>query len=506
MYLATAVRSLEDTLGEGVLRALQSSQPPPTEAVLTALLNDLATLRDPFVLVFDDYHCIAGTPVDQVLTYLIDHLPPHLHLVLATREDPHLPLARLRARDHLTELRAADLRFTPAEAAEFLTQGMGLSLSEADTARLSDRTEGWIAGLQLAALSLQGRQDASAFIQAFAGDHRHIMDYLVDEVLARQPEPVRGFLLQTAILDRLTGPLCDAVTGQQDGSARLEALERGNLFVVPLDDQRRWYRYHHLFAEVLTARLRAERPDQVASLHRRASAWYEQQGSPADAIHHALAGEDFARAADLIELAVQSLHRSKQETTLLGWLAALPDEVIRRRPVLSVGYAWAFMAVGELEAADARLRDAERWLEAAAEPATADVVDRGERALAPVAAMVVVDEEEYRRLPATIAVYRAAHAQALGKVAETATYARRALDLVPADDQLRRGAATALLGLASWASGNLEAAYRTFADGMAKVRRAGNIADAISGAIALADIGIAQGHLHEAMRTYAQAL
>ena len=255
---------------------------------------------------------------------------------VTTREDPNLPLARLRARDQLTELRAADLRFTPAEAAEFLNQVMGLNLSAEDIAALEARTEGWIAGLQLAALSMQGHQDVPGFIQAFAGDHRYIVDYLVEEVLQRQPEPVRSFLLQTAILDRLNGPLCDAVTGQAGGKARLETLQRGNFFLIPLDDKRHWYRYHHLFADVLRMHLMAEQPDQVPALHRRASEWYEQNGSPADAIRHALAGEDFERAADLIELAVPAMSRSRQEATLLGWLKALPDELVRARPVLSV--------------------------------------------------------------------------------------------------------------------------------------------------------------------------
>jgi LuxR family transcriptional regulator, maltose regulon positive regulatory protein len=268
---------------------------------------------------------------------------------------------------------------------------MGLSLSAADIARLSDRTEGWIAGLQFAALSMQGRQDVPGFIRAFAGDHRYIVDYLVEEVLQRQPAPVRSFLLQTAILDRLSGPLCDAVTGQEKGNARLEALERGNFFVVPLDDKRHWYRYHHLFGEVLSVHLMAEQPDQVSTLHRRASEWYEQNGSAADAIRHALAAEDFERAADLIELAVPAMRRSRQEATLLGWLKALPDELIHFRPVLSVGYAWALLAGGELEAAHARLRDAERWLDT--------TTDMSELALAPSAEMVVVDKEEFRRVP-----------------------------------------------------------------------------------------------------------
>jgi len=441
---------------------------------------------------------IDAKPVDDAVSFLLEHLPPQMHLVIATREDPPLPLARLRARGHLTELRASDLRFTPAEAADFLNSVMGLSLSEEDIAALEERTEGWIAGLQLAAISIQGHQDIAGFIRAFAGDHRDIADYLVGEVLGRQPEPVRSFLLQTAILDRLNGPLCDAVTGQEGSNARLEALERGNFFFVPLDDQRQWYRYHHLFAEVLHAHLRAEQPDRLSTLHRRASEWYEHHGSPTEAIRHALAGEHLERAAELIELAVPAMRRSRQETALLGWLMALPDELIRRRPVLSVGYAWTLLASGELEGVEARLRDAERWLDTPA--------DTGERPEAPSSEMVVVDEAEFHRLPGSIAVFRAGRAQALGDVADTMRYARRALDLVPEDDHLWRGAAMSLLGLASWASGDLETAHRTYADGMVRVQRAGSISDAMGAAITLADIRIAQGRLHEAMHTYERAL
>jgi LuxR family maltose regulon positive regulatory protein len=390
----------------------------------------------------------------------------------------------------LSELRAADLRFTTSEAAEFLKGVMGLNLSPEDIAALETRTEGWIAGLQLAALSMQGREDVPGFIRAFAGDNRYIVDYLVEEVLQRQPEHIRSFLLQTSILERLSGPLCDAVTGQEDGRGMLEALERGNFFVVPLDDKRHWYRYHHLFADVLYAHLMQERPDQVPTLHRRASEWYEHNGSAADAIRHALAAEDFERAADLVELAVPAMRRSRQEATLLGWIRALPDELIHFRPVLSVHYAGALLLSGELEGAHARLRDAERWLDT-----TADMSE-----------MVVVDEEEFRRLPGSIAVYRAGQALALGNVPETVKYARRALDLVPEEDHLGRGAAAALLGLAYWTSGDLETAHRTYAEGMARVQRAGYISDAINGTIALADIRTAQGRLREAMRTYEHAL
>src|SRR5579863_1944992 len=498
-YLVAALQTIAPTIGEGVLGVLQSPQPPPTESILTALLNEITTLPDHFVLVLDDYHVIDAQVVDMALTYLVEHLPPQMHLVIATREDPQLPLARLRARSHLTELRAADLRFTASEAAAFLSQVMGLSLSAADITALEDHTEGWIAGLQLAALSMQGHKDIPGFIQAFAGDHRYIVDYLVEEVLQRQPEAVRSFLLQTSILDRLNGSLCDAVTGQEGGNARLEALERGNFFVVPLDDRRHWYRYHHLFAEVLSAHLMAEQPDQLAALHRRASAWYEQHGEVSDAIRHALAACDFGHTADLVELAVPAMLRNRQEATVLGWLNALPGEVVRSRPVLSVHYAGALLLHGKLEGVEARLRDAEQWLDTKTDMGASS-------ALASSAEMVVVDEEEFRGLPGMIAIYRAAIALALGNVADTMTYARRALDLVPEDDHHRRGSAAGFLGLAYWTRGDLEAAHRSYAECMALVQRSGHISDAIGCSLALADIRIAQGRLREAMSTYERGL
>src|SRR5215210_6530317 len=341
-YLVAALQTIAPNIAEGVLGMLQSPQPPPTEAVLTTLLNETATIEDDLALVLDDYHVIDARAVDDALAFVLEHLPPRMHLIISTREDPHLPLARLRARGQLGELRAADLRFTSSEAAEFLEGVMGLDLSAQDIAALETRTEGWIAGLQLAAISMRGHEDATGFIESFTGSHRFVLDYLVEEVLQQQPDRVRTFLLQTSILERLSGPLCDAVTGQEDGRGMLEALERGNLFVVPLDDERRWYRYHHLFADVLQAHLMAEQPDRAPTLHRRASEWYEQHGSAADAIRHALAAEDFERAAGLVELAALVMLGSSQET-LYRWLMALPDEVVRARPVLSVYYAFALL-------------------------------------------------------------------------------------------------------------------------------------------------------------------
>ncbi|WP_342431252.1 LuxR C-terminal-related transcriptional regulator [Neobacillus sp. FSL H8-0543] len=497
-HLVAALQTISENIGESVVGSIKSPQPPSTESILTALLNEISAIPYKFVFVLDDYHVIDSKRIDVALIFLLEHLPPQMHLMISTRENPQLPLSRLRAQGHLTELRSTDLRFTPSETATFLNQVMGLSLSASEITALETRTEGWIAGLQLAALSMQGREDIPAFIQAFAGDNRYILDYLVEEVLQRQTDDVRSFLLRTSILGRLHGPLCDAVTGQDDGNARLQALERGNFFVVPLDDKRHWYRYHHLFAEVLFAHLREDHPDQVATLHRRASTWCEHHGSTPDAIRHALAAEDFVRVADLVELACPALVRSGQEALVLGWLNALPDELLHCRPVLSVWYAGALLAGGKLEDVEDRLRGAEKWLET-----TADMRERQE---APPAEMVVVDEEEFRRLPGSIAVYRAGLALVLGDVPATVKYARRVLDLVPEDDHLRRGAATALLGLASWRSGDLEEAHRMFADGIASVLLEGAISDAINGAIALADIRIAQGRLLEAMSSYERGL
>ena len=266
----------------------------------------------------------------------------------------------MRARDELVEIRAADLRFTPDEAAAYLNGMMGLQLTAWDVAALEARTEGWIAALQLAALSMQGREDNAGFIAGFTGDDRFIVDYLVEEVLQRQPKHVRGFLLRTSILSRLNGSLCDAVTSQDGGKAMLETLDRGNLFLVPLDDRRQWYRYHHLFADVLQARLLDEQPRHVHELHQRASEWYEQNGEMPEAIRHAMAGEDFERAADLVELAMPALRQGRQDATLRRWLEALPDELFQVRPVLTMGYVGALMARGEIKGVEARLRDVER--------------------------------------------------------------------------------------------------------------------------------------------------
>ncbi len=493
-YLVTALQTIEANVGEGVLAMLQSPQ-PTTASILTALLNDIATIPDQFVLVLDDYHLIDAEPVDSALSFVLKHLPPQMLLVIATREDPSLPLARLRARSQLTELRVADLRFTPAEAAELLNQAMGLSLSADNIAALEARTEGWVAGLQLAAISMQGHEDASRFIASFTGSHRFVMDYLVEEVLQQQPDSIQVFLLRTSILNRLCGPLCDAVVQAPGtcGRETLAYLEQANLLLVPLDDQRQWYRYHHLFADVLQARLMQQQPDEIADLHLRASEWYVHNDLLSDAIHHAFAAEDFERAAGLIEQAWPAIHRSTfQSPAFMDWVKALPSELIRTRPLLSIAHAWALLDIGELQAAEPRIQDAECGLDN-----TAGTAQRSE---------AKENEEQYRSLAAHIANARAYHAQALSDTPATIKYASRALELLPATDHHGHGITAALLGLAQWASGDLEAAYTSLTNAMASLRKTGNLAFAISVTVGLAEIRVTQGRLIDAIRVCEQSL
>lgn len=499
IYLVSSLKTIPINIGDSLLGMLESPQPPSLEFVLTILLNEISSVLNHFFLVLDDYHVIDAKSVNDALAFLLEHLPQQMHLLIATREDPPLPLARLRARGQLTELRAADLRFAPSEAAEFLNRVMGLNLPTEDIAALEARTEGWIAGLQLAAISMRGHEDAAGFIKSFTGSHRFVLDYLAEEVLQHQPERERSFLLQTSILGSLSGPLCDAVTGRDDGEEMLETLERGNLFVVPLDDRRQWYRYHHLFADVLRARLMEGQPNPLSSLHRRASAWYEQNGLRSEAIRHALAAQDYEHAAGLIELAGPATEEgSIQQAAWLGWVKSLPDELIHTRPVLNVWYAYALLGSGEMEAAEARLKDAERWLEAA------DTIKVNQETAS--REMVVVDKAQLKTLPATISVGRAFITQALGNTPETVRNARRALELVPEGDHFRRWQASMLLGLTHWASGNLEAASQVFADYTMKLRTAGNTPDAISTTTVLADILLAWGRLRGAIGTVEQCL
>ena len=494
VYLVTAIQTVTEKFGEGVLSSLQSPQTPSTESVLTALLNNLAAIPNHLILVLDDYHVIETNPgdasmsVDEALTFLLEHLPPQVHLVIATREDPPLPLARYRAQGKLTELRAADLRFTPRETAEFLNRVMSLNLSAEDVAALENRTEGWIAGMQLAAISIKGHPDAAGFIQSFTGSHHFVLDYLVEEVLQRQPEHIRSFLLKTAILDRFCAPLCNAVTERDDGKEMLDSLDRSNLFLIPLDNERRWYRYHHLFADVLFSHLMEAQPDRVAALHQRASAWHESYGLRSDAIRHALSAKDFERSSELIELAWSAMDINYESSTWLNWVKALPDKLIRARPVLSMGYAWALLDAGEMEASEIRLRDAERWVDSASENA------------------VVADKEQFLSLPASIATARAYRSLALGDIPATVNYSKQALEVAPEDDRVRYIQATSLLGLAQYANGDLEAAELSLSDFHTNLQKTSDIQTMVGITFLLADIMVALGRLHEAKNSYKQTL
>ncbi|WP_148571890.1 LuxR C-terminal-related transcriptional regulator [Nocardioides caldifontis] len=459
-------------------------------AAMTVLVNDLAD-RPQTVLVLDDYHVLTAPVVHEAMTFLVDHAPESLHLVVATRADPPLPLARLRSRGQLTELRAKELRFTTEEAGQLLQD---LELADSDVRALTDRTEGWAAGLQLAALALRGAEpdNASAFVEDFTGSNRFVLDYLADEVLARQPEATRDFLLRTAVLDRLTGPLCDAVTKVPDAKGTLDQLDRDNLFLIPLDDRRGWYRYHHLFADVLRARLLADHPDEVPTLHRRASDWYADAGLVEEAVRHALLAEDVDRAAYLIEQAVPEMRRARRDALLMSWARALPDDVVRRSPVLSIVSGWAHLMVGDLGGLEARLDDAEAALAA------------GDKD--PALKARWADTEDLRTAPAHIAVYRASLAQARGDVPGTVQHARRAVQLAAPDDHFVRGAGGGFLGLAAWAAGDVEEALTTFTDAVHHLEAAGNHIDALDATIVLADLQVAAGRPGRARQLYETAL
>jgi LuxR family maltose regulon positive regulatory protein len=464
---------IETAIGKGSLSMLQSLQPPPIETILTPLINEIANIPNRILLVLDDYHLIEAQPIHEILIFLLENIPPPMHLVIATREDLNLPLARLRAREQLTEIRAADLRFKSTEVTKFLNQIMGLSLSVENIAALERRTEGWIAGLQLAAISIRGHDNVTSRIKSFTGSHRFVLDYLIAEVLEQQSEKVQTFLLQTSILNRLTGPLCDAVcfentettTGQENSQATLEILERANLFIVPLDDERRWFRYHHLFADLLRQRLHQTQPEQVTTLHTRASKWYEQNGLVDEAIDYALSAEDIERGVHLIEQHVDTMWAHGEYAKLRRWLEGLPDELVLSRPQLSIFRAWELFASGRPDTAERFLQAAELAYDRDTEQVS-EVESQSQDQISKSNGLRV--RGRAAAIQAWIVAYRRDNIPGLIQ------HLRQALEYLPDQDLQWRVAVATTLGDTHAYSGDLLAAYQARLEALKACEAAGN--------------------------------
>jgi LuxR family transcriptional regulator, maltose regulon positive regulatory protein len=483
-YFIASLQSLSPKLGDNALTLLQSSTAPALSSILTNLINELTTFRDSFAIVLDDYHVIKANTIHETLSFLIDHLPDNMHLVITSRVDPPLQLSRLRVRDQLTEIRANDLRFTTEEAAAFLSQAMGLELSTEEAALLETRTEGWIAGLQIAALSMQGRNDISRFIQAFSGSHRHILGYLADEVINQQSEVILKFLLQTSILDRLCGPLCEAVTGDSGGQETLQNLERANLFIIPLDDKGIWYRYHPLFGEVLRNRLTASSirgETNIAELHQRASVWFEGAGLIDDAIHHALAAPDIERAAELVERYSMIMMQQSKIFLFRSWLKQLPEELVQTRPRLLLAHGWSLVLTGHVQGL-------EQWLDA---PKT-------RRALAsPDLPMEVLGE--LTLLQATMARFQRQPDLSL-------QLAQASLSQLSKDKRGFLAGAMYTIGVAHLQKGDIDSASQAFMQTVTLGEALGGPYMALSALDTLSDIQVRQGHLAQALQSCQQAL
>jgi LuxR family transcriptional regulator, maltose regulon positive regulatory protein len=494
-YLVTALRSdLGEEIGEGVLASLRSPEFPPVEAVVGVLINELADVpHEEINMVLDDYHVIHSGPIHEATSFLLEHLPENVHLVISSRADPPLPLARLRAGDQVTEIRASELRFTTEEATSFLKGVMGLTLSAADVTALEEVTEGWIAALQLAALSMRDREDISGFVETFSGSNRHVLDFLAEEVLERQPEGVREFLLKTSVLERMSAPLCDALTRRNDGQQMLERLEHDNLFVIALDDERHWYRYHHLFADFLRSRLQREQPERIRELHRRAAAWYERNGWTSEAIRHALAAQEQDRAADLVEQVARKMWNRGEVMTLLGWLEALPEETKRRRPQLLLQYSATLLWVGQLDDVEPLVREIEHAVGLSGEGRDEDLRTSADEPLRPV-------------LLGGVAATRSWRAYLKGEPHDAIAFARRALALLPEKDLELRTFAAFRLAEAYRTADDLESATAALAETAELGRAAGHDYLVLRAMSRQAKLQMAQGRLRKADHLLRRAL
>lgn len=488
---AAALGGVSEPLAEGMLPPLSDPGLGWNKAAVTVLVNGLATLPHEITLILDDYHVIQSAPIHDAMTYLLEHAPPQLHLVIATRSDPPLPLARLRARAQLAELRAADLRFTQEESVALLQEAWALDLSRDAIWALEERTEGWVVGLQLAALSLRERPDPERFLEGFTGSHRYVLDYLSEEVLDRQPEDTRRFLLHTSVPERLTRSLCDALTGRSDGQEMLERLERQNLFLIALDDERRWYRFHHLFRDLLRAQLHRSEPGTVPELHRRAASWSERHGLVDEAIRHASASGDASWAARLVEHHLYETLSHGEEVILARWLSALPEETMRSVPALCLAHGLMQFHRGDLVSVERLLEHAERAFEAGREQSSAGVPTTG--------GMVV-------EVPAAIALLRAELGAARGDSEGTAEQARSALARTNEGEQGPRFWARWLLAFSDWMRGDLEAAERAFAQMLVEGRSAAELNPVMSTGSTLGRVQRARGKLGAALRTYREGL
>ncbi|HEX9091247.1 MAG TPA: AAA family ATPase, partial [Anaerolineales bacterium] len=445
-YLIAALQSARPGVGASAQAMMQSPQPPPAEISLTLLVNEIGTLSGSLILVLDDYHAISNISIHQQITFLLDHMPAQMHLVLITREDPLIPVPRLRARSQVLEIRQDDLRFSLEEITDFLRRVMQLDLSQDDILALERRTEGWIAGLQLAALSLHGLSDKSDFILAFTGSNRYILDYLIDEVFTRQPEEMRDFLLKTAILDRLSGPLCDAVVDRSGSRELLDKLEQANMFIVPLDQSRTWYRYHRLFLELLRHQQQLVRqPMEVIRLHQRASQWFEGEGYLNEAVQHALAAQDWAKATNLIGQVNDGMLKRGEIVTLIGWMEKLPNELILSQPGLCMIYSWSLLLVGKYDQARPVLAQAENL--AASEPA----------------------------LLGQVATAQAYLARSVGDNPGVVERSQLALSLLPESNHSVRGTLLMNLGMVYWHEGNLEEAEPVLEEAQANANQSSNL-------------------------------